>query len=218
MKKNTLLQSFITVVLFFLINFGLWEVLVASGLNESWASFTVYAVLIVVVILIWNKKLLSEWHRFKCEMESWKKFIAELLIWLIVAVVFAYILQYLIIKGFKTQNTEAVGAMVNTIPPILSCLMMSVFTPIIEELTFRESLLGFFNKDKKVVFVIMTIISIVVFDCIHLYRWQEFFYYLPISIVLTAFYIKHNRNIYASIFMHALANLPGAILMVIGIM
>ena len=63
----------------------------------------------------------------------------------------------------------------------------------------------------------MTIISIIAFDCIHLYEMREFFYYLPLSIGLTTFYIKHNRNIYSSIIMHALANLPGAVMMIIAV-
>lgn len=96
--------------------------------------------------------------------------------------------------------------------------MLSVFTPFIEELTFRESLIGFINEKNKTILIIMMIISIIVFDCIHLYRWQEIFYYLPLSIAFTVFYVKHDRNIYSSIIMHAAANLPAAILMLIGIM
>ena len=216
--KKTILRSVINVVFFLLINFGLWEVLVATGINRSWASFTVYAVLIAVVIAIWNKELLSKWDQFKKEIKSWRIFFIELLIWLAASSVLAYMFQYIVNGSFKTQNTETVGTMADTIPPILTCIMMSIFTPFIEELTFRESLIGWVNKSNKAVITIMAIISIIVFDCIHLYELREFFYYLPLSIGLTTFYIKNNRNIYSSIIMHALANLPGAVMMIIGIM
>lgn len=216
--KKTILRSVINVVFFFLINFGLWEVLVATGMNRSWASFTVYAVLIAVVIAIWNKELLSKWDQFKKEIKSWQIFFIELLIWLAASSVLAYLFQYIVNGSFKTQNTETVGTMADTIPPILTCIMMSIFTPFIEELTFRESLIGWVNKSNKAVITIMAIISIIVFDCIHLYELREFFYYLPLSIGLTTFYIKNNRNIYSSIIMHALANLPGAVMMIIGVM
>lgn len=216
--KKTILRSVINVVFFFLINFGLWEVLVATGINRSWASFTVYAVLIAVVIAIWNKELLSKWDQFKKEIKSWRIFFIELLIWLAASSVLAYMFQYIVNGSFKTQNTETVGTMADTIPPILTCIMMSIFTPFIEELTFRQSLIGWVNKSNKAVITIMAIISIIVFDCIHLYELREFFYYLPLSIGLTTFYIKNNRNIYSSIIMHALANLPGAVMMIIGIM
>lgn len=216
--KKTILRSVINVVFFFLINFGLWEVLVATGINRSWASFTVYAVLIAVVIAIWNKELLSKWDQFKKEIKSWRIFFIELLIWLAASSVLAYMFQYIVNGSFKTQNTETVGTMADTIPPILTCIMMSIFTPFIEELTFRESLIGWVNKSNKAVITIMAIISIIVFDCIHLYELREFFYYLPLSIGLTTFYIKNNRNIYSSVIMHALANLPGAVMMIIGIM
>ena len=218
MNRKVLLQSIVTVILFFIINFGLWEVLVARGINQSWASFIVYAALVVVVILIWSKKLLKEWCRLKSEMKNWKSFFIELLIGIAIALVFAYLFQYLINGGFKTDNTKMAGIMVDTIPPILSCIMLSVFGPIIEELTFRESLIGIINRQNKIGITIMMIISIIVFDCIHLYRWQEFFYYLPLAIVLTVFYVKHNRNVFSSIIMHALFNLPGAIMMIIGAM
>lgn len=218
MNKKVMLQSSLTFVLFFLVNWGLWEVLVIQGMEESWASFTVYAVLIVIVISIWNKSLLNEWIRFKDERKNWKKFFSELLVWLVIAIVLAYVFQYIVNGAFKTDNTKTVGNMVDSIPPILSCLMMSVFTPFIEEITFRKSLIGWIDKRNKTGLIIMMIVSIILFDSIHLFRWQEFFYYLPLSIALTLFYVKHNRNIYSSIIMHATMNLPGAILMILGVM
>lgn len=217
MNKKVVLQSSLTLALFFLINWGVWEVLVIQGMEKPWASFTVYAILIVTVIFIWRKPLLKEWIRFKDETKNLKKFFIELLIWLVIAIVLAYVFQYLVNGVSKTDNTDTVGNMVDSIPPILSCLMMSVFTPFIEELTFRKSLIGWVDERNKTGIIIMVIISIILFDCIHLFRWQEFFYYLPLSIALTLFYVKHNRNIYSSIIMHAMMNLPGAILMITGI-
>lgn len=217
MDKKMMLQSSLTLTLFFLINWGGWEVLVLQGMEEPWASFTVYAVLFVIVISIWHKPLLKEWIRFKDETKNLKKFFIELLVWLVIAIVLAYVFQYLVNGVSKTENTDTVGNMVDSIPPILSCLMMSVFTPFIEEITFRKSLIGWIDERNKTGIMTMMIISIILFDCIHLFRWQEFFYYLPLSIALTLFYVKHNRNIFSSIMMHAMMNLPGAILLIIGI-
>lgn len=72
--KKTILKSVINVGFFFLINFGLWEMLVAVGIDKTWASFTVYAVLIAVVIAIWNKDLLIKWNQFIKEIKSWRFF------------------------------------------------------------------------------------------------------------------------------------------------
>lgn len=217
MNKKIMFLSILTPALFVLINWGLWEVLVIQGMAESWASFTVYAVLIVIVISIWNKPLLNEWIRFKNETKNLKKFFVELLVWIVIAIGTAYVFQYLVNGVFNTDNTNAVGNMADSIPPVLSIVMMSVFTPFIEEITFRKSLIGWIKENNKTGIFIMMIISIILFDCIHLFRWQEFFYYLPLSIALTLFYVKHNRNIYSSIIMHAIMNLPGAILMIIGV-
>ena len=79
---KTMLKPITNIVFFFLINFGLWEALTAAGMNRSWASFTVYAVLIVIVIAIWNKDLLNKWHQFKSEIKSWRTFFIVLFIWL----------------------------------------------------------------------------------------------------------------------------------------
>lgn len=145
-------------------------------------------------------------------------FVLKAVLWLIIAITLSYFFQYLVSGVFQTDNTETVGKMADTITPILTCLMLSVFTPVIEELTFRESIIGVASKGNRRLLLVMTIVSIVVFDCIHLYRWQEFFYYLPLSIALTLFYVNHNRNIFSSIIMHSIANLPGALLLILGLM
>lgn len=92
MDKRTIIKSLSTIGLFYLVNFGLWEVFVFLGMRETWASFAVYAVLIVIVILMWHSKLKSEWQRLKSELKNWKKFIIEMIVWLIVAAALGYLL------------------------------------------------------------------------------------------------------------------------------
>ncbi len=212
-----MVQSIVTIAIFFFINFGLWEILVSNGISQEWASFIVYAVLFILVILIWHKNLTKDWNRLREDVKSWKKFFCNLLIWIVTSFALAYLFQFLVSKNFITTNTENMGKVASSIPPILSCIMMTIFGPVIEEITFRQSMIGFVPKHRKVFLIVMMIISVIIFDCIHLYRWQEFFYYLPLSIALTTFYVKYNKNIYSSIFMHSLLNLPGAILLIIGV-
>ncbi|EOI58213.1 CPBP family intramembrane glutamic endopeptidase [Enterococcus gilvus] len=218
MNSKLLPRSIATIVIFFLINFGLWEIIVHLGMSNSWASFTVYLVLFIIILFIWKENIPNSWTRFKSETGNWKKFFLSTVVWLVIAIALSYFLQFLVSGTSQTDNTETVGNMANTIPPILTCIMLSVFTPFIEEFTFRESFMGFVDKENKVLLTTMTLLSIIIFDCIHLYNWREFFYYLPLSIALTMFYRKHNRNIFSSILMHSMANLPGAILMIVGIL
>ena len=216
MKNNRILKSFVSIIIFFSINFGLWEIMVRNNISKEWASFLVYLILFIVMILIWKKELIREYKRLKEEKVSFKKMIFEMIIILLITSILGTGLLYLVTGNLATENTENVSEMVSTIPPILTCIMMSFFTPIIEELVFRESIVGLSKiKSSKIILIILSIISIIVFDSIHLYKWQEFFYYLPISIGLTFFYIRNNKNIWSSIFMHGLANLPGAILMIL---
>lgn len=218
MNSKLLPRSIVTLIIFFLINFGLWEIIVYLGMSNSWASFTVYLVLFVIILLIWKDKIPDSWAHFKSETTSWKKFFLSTVVWLVIAIVLSYILQFLVSGTSQTDNTATVGNMADAIPPILTCMMLSVFTPFIEEFTFRESLIGFVDRDNKALLTTMTILSIIIFDCIHLYNWREFFYYLPLSTALTLFYRRHNRNIFSSIIMHSMANIPGAILMILGVM
>ncbi|MBO1308571.1 CPBP family intramembrane metalloprotease [Enterococcus sp. 669A] len=218
MNAKLLPRSIATLVLFFLINFGLWEVMVYLGMPNAWASFTVYFVLFIVVLLIWKNRIPDYWSDFNTETTNWKKFFLTAIVWLVIAIALSYLLQFLASGNSQTSNTENVGSMADTIPPILTCIMLTILGPFIEEFTFRESLIGFVDKDNKILLTIMTILSIIIFDCIHLYNWREFFYYLPLSIALTMFYRSHNRNIFSSIIMHSMANLPGAILMITGMM
>ena len=218
MNRRCILQSMSTIALYYLVNFGLWEVFVSLGMSETWASFGVYIVLVIIVILIWHTKLKTEWLRFKSEMKNWKRFFTEIIVCLLIAIALGSILQYIINGVLLTENTQNVTTSTEAIPPVFSLIMISVFGPLIEELTFRESFMGFVEKKNKVFLFVMILISIVAFDAIHIFRWQEFFYYLPISICLTMFYLKYSRNVYSSIIMHSLANLPAGIMMVIGIL
>ena len=189
MKNNKIIKRILSLVLFFLINFGLWEIMVRNNISKEWSSFFVYLILFIIMILIWNKELINEFKRLKEETDSFKKIIFEMILILVFTSILGFGLLYLVTGKLSTENTENVSTMVNSIPPIFSCVMMSFFTPIIEELTFRESIVGLSKiKFKRVVLVILSVISILVFDLIHLYSWQEFFYYLPISMGLTFFF------------------------------
>lgn len=218
MNLKPLPRSIATFIIFFLINFGLWEVIVYLGMPNAWASFTVSFVLFFIVLLIWRNKIPDYWSRFKAETTNWKKFFLTAIVWLVIAIVLSYLLQFLVSGTSQTTNTETMGKVADTIPSILTFIMLTILGPFIEEFTFRESMIGFVDEDNKLLLTIITILSIVVFDCIHLYNWQEFFYYLPLSIALTLFYRSHNRNVFSSIILHSMTNLPGAFLMIMGIM
>lgn len=61
MKSINKIWKRIAVILFFyLINFGLWE-LIAPIISDEWASFMVYVILFLIVIALFHRELKEEW-------------------------------------------------------------------------------------------------------------------------------------------------------------
>lgn len=199
----------ITVVLsFYLINFGLWE-LIAPVISAEWASFAVYVILFLLVIILFYRELKNEWNSI-CNLKLADK---KYYLGLIIALVINFILGLIIIWIAQIMhvdilpiNNENVKTQMASIPVLLSVLQGCIFAPVIEEMTFRYAIIGK-PKSKKVLFV-LAVLSIILFDCIHIVKIPEFFYYISTSVVLTFFYAKH-RNVIASIMLHSLINIVG---------
>lgn len=112
-------------------------------------------------------------------------------------------------------NNENVKTQMASIPVLLSVLQGCIFAPVIEEMTFRYAIIGK-TKSKKGLFALAAL-SVIMFDCIHIVKNPEFFYYISTSVILTLFYIKH-KNVFASIMLHSLINIVGYIALIVGIL
>lgn len=219
-KKH--LTSILMVVLFYLINFKVWDLLVDNQiLGPRWAAFATYTVLLILALVLFGKYLKVAWTEFKREHLSPLKFFLEIVLWAVLGslltslsiFVFSNLLDLNVLPG----NQENVNDMVSELPSILSFLMMAVYAPIIEEVIFREAIIGWVNKDNKALIILMAIVSIVMFDMIHVMHLPEFLYYLPVSCILTAIYLRHKRNVWASILFHAFFNAMGFVLILLGL-
>ena len=60
-------------------------------------------------------------------------------------------------------------------------------------------------------------VSIVMFDCIHIVAPLEFFYYLVPAVVLTLFY-NWNKNVVASMLLHSSINVVGYVALLSGLL
>ena len=169
-------KRILIIILFYLINFGLWE-LIAPTVSDEWASFIVYVVLFVVVLTVFNKELSEEWNALKAHQLKSKRFYLNLIVWLIADLVFTMLLLYVVDK-FKLdilpKNNENVKAQMISVPIVLTVIQGCIFAPVIEEMTFRFSLIG--KPKTRIRASVAAVISIFLFDCIHIVQFSEFFY------------------------------------------
>ena len=81
---------------------------------------------------------------------------------------------------------------------------VTVGVPLVEEMFYRHILIGKLSAYAPTWLVAS--ISAALFAYMHSHQWQDFFSYLPLSIVLTLIYVKSGKNIAYSWLFHALNN------------
>ena len=81
---------------------------------------------------------------------------------------------------------------------------VGIGVPVIEEIFFRHILTGKLSAYAPTWLVAS--ISAALFAYMHSHQWQDFFMYLPLSIVLTLVYVKSGKNVAYSWMFHALNN------------
>ncbi len=214
------MKNIIIIILFYLINFPLWDFLVSKSMPEAWASFTVYLILFTIVF-IWNfEHLKGKFKELSNKVNNKRVFIFKLLAIIIISYLAMSLLVLVFDKVLKVnilpQNTENIKSHSENVPKVIIFIMMTIFAPIIEEYVFRESFIGWIAKDNKPLITVFTLISIVMFDMIHVINLPEFFYYIPLTISLTYVYLRDGRNVAASIILHSLTNALGFVMMLIG--
>ena len=168
-------------------------------------------------ICIYREELKSELKDFSSILKS-KSFYIELIIWLVLDLLFTGLLL-LGINNFGwdilPQNNNSVKDQMAVVPLYLTIIQGCIFAPVIEELVFRYAIIG---KPKNLITqILLFLVSVVMFDCIHIVRLPEFFYYLIPSLLLTSFYMK-KKNPFASIVLHSAINIVGYISLIAGVL
>ena len=81
---------------------------------------------------------------------------------------------------------------------------VTVGVPLVEEMFYRHILIGKLSAYAPTWLVAS--ISATLFAYMHSHQWQDFFSYLPLSIVLTLIYVKSGKNVAYSWLFHTLNN------------
>lgn len=215
--RNISWKRIAIIFLFYIINFGLWEI-IAPIISGAWASFTVYVFLFIIIVLMFHSELAKEWALLRSTQLSNKKyysgFIIALILDLFLTLCTLWIAQN-VWTAILPANNENVKNQMVSVPVILSVIQGCVFAPVIEEMTFRFGIIG--KPKSKHILYAGAFISIILFDCIHIAALPEFIYYIVPSVILTLFYVKH-RNVFASIMLHSCINIVGYISLLVGIL
>ncbi|MBO1199966.1 CPBP family intramembrane metalloprotease [Staphylococcus simiae] len=190
------------------------------ALLSTLSQIVAYIIVIVVFYLLHFKTMTV---RFKKGIAYIKKH------WLFIGIL--YIVSMILMSGYgyatqwlpkhlqfdETQNELEINQLFNVtwfLP--FTFLLIVILAPVIEEIFFRHILIG--ELGKKFNFIVMSIISLILFAAMHVTEAKSPFElgpYLILACALVFIYLKSGRNLGASIAFHILNNLISFIISII---
>ena len=138
-----------------------------------------------------------------------RRFVRDIAIGYVVRIVLTMLLA-LIVPLQQTDNQANIESLLNSTSLVLMLILTCVVAPIVEELVFREAIIGAF-KDKMNPWI-LTAISIFFFVLLHSISnsggidWSAALMYIPLTIPLVGIYRYYNDNVAASMLMHFVSN------------
>ena len=146
-----------------------------------------------------------------------RRFVRDIAIGYVVRVVLTMILA-LVVPLQQTDNQANIESLLNSTSIVLMLILTCVVAPIVEELVFREAIIGAF-KDKMNPWI-LTAISIFFFVLLHSISnsggidWSAALMYIPLTIPLVGMYRYYEDNVTASMLMHFVSNSVAMIFLV----
>ena len=146
-----------------------------------------------------------------------RRFVRDIAIGYVVRVVLTMLLA-LVVPLQQTDNQANIESLLNSTSIVLMLILTCVVAPIVEELVFREAIIGAF-KDKINSWV-LTAISIFFFVLLHSISnsggidWNAALMYVPLTIPLVGMYRYYEDNVAASMLMHFVSNSVAMIFLV----
>ena len=147
-----------------------------------------------------------------------RRFVRDIAIGYLVRVVLTMLLA-LVVPLQQTDNQANIESLLNSTSIVLMLILTCVVAPIVEELVFREAIIGAF-KDKVNPWI-LTAISIFFFVLLHSISnsggidWNAALMYVPLTIPLVGMYRYYEDNVAASMLMHFVSNSVAMIFLVV---
>ena len=146
-----------------------------------------------------------------------RRFVRDIAIGYVVRVVLTMLLAF-VVPLQQTDNQANIESLLSSTSIVLMLILTCVVAPIVEELVFREAIIGAF-KDKINPWI-LTAISIFFFVLLHSISnsggidWSAALMYVPLTIPLVGMYRYYEDNVAASMLMHFVSNSVAMIFLV----
>ena len=117
----------------------------------------------------------------------------------------------MLIGEVTSDNQEQIEKMMSTNNAVTMFVLVCVVAPLLEELVFREAIIGSFKKSLNI--HVLTFISAFLFILLHSLSkeaggidWMASLMYVPLTIPIVGMYRYYNNNVFASISTHFIYN------------
>ena len=175
---------------------------------ESWnltaINLAVDTVFLIIVLALFSREFFPAFTYLRTH--PFLKILLLFGLWILVVIVQAA--TRIALYGLNPPVADNQQAVINAIfdggTGLVFCFFVAIGVPMVEEIFYRHILIGKLSAYAPTWLVAS--ISAALFAYMHCHQWQDFFTYLPISIVLTLVYVMSGKNVAYSWLFHALNN------------
>ena len=187
---------------FFLVGVPTW--IFPASWNLTAINLVIDTVLLIVVLAFFAREFFPAFSYLRTH--PFLKILMLFGLWILVVIVQAA--TRIALYGGNPPVAENQQQVINALNDGTLGLAFSFFVtvgvPLVEEMFYRHILIGKLSAYAPTWLVAS--ISAALFAYMHSHQWQDFFSYLPLSIVLTLIYVKSGKNVAYSWLFHALNN------------
>ena len=187
---------------FFLVGVPTW--IFPASWSLTTINLVIDTVLLIVVLAFFAREFFPAFSYLRTH--PFLKILLLFGLWILVVIVQAA--TRIALYGGNPPVAENQQQVINALNDGTLSLAFSFFVtvgvPLVEEMFYRHILIGKLSAYAPTWLVAS--ISAALFAYMHSHQWQDFFSYLPLSIVLTLIYVKSGKNVAYSWLFHALNN------------
>ncbi|MHB0808211.1 MAG: CPBP family intramembrane glutamic endopeptidase [Facklamia hominis] len=215
MKK----QALTLIISYLLLNMGIPVALsrltwMNQGQRSLYLLVLCQLLTMIIAYLLYKDELKKQWLDLKGQNFRQlfpKQFLKLYFAMLVIRIISMQIIGLFVDPNLLGQNQEIINQIAQSTPYIMTFFMTVLFAPFVEELVFRQALIGSFQSKKWI--NIMTFVSVILFTLAHMMHWADFVIYLPMAAIIVYFYRHYQENVIASMAFHGLNNLIAALLL-----
>ncbi|MBF0812547.1 CPBP family intramembrane metalloprotease [Staphylococcus saprophyticus] len=223
---SNFILSIIILVILLAVNISFGGSYLDNGIDESSSTallmeIGVFIFIMIIWMLLHKNSYKAEWKNgFNNIKKYWKLIVVTFIVMFIFKLIFPVLVDTFAPEQWKfeeTQNDLLVQQMFSTpFSTVLAFFSIVIIAPVTEEFLFRHLVIG--ELGKKLNFIVMSVLSVIVFASLHVTEAQsplEIVMYLVIAIGIVYIYLKTQRSLATAIALHALNNFIAYVAMVL---